>query len=186
MKSDPIQDYILRNQRNLRIAAAVGSAWPEAREKLVSGFLDRLETRLKKKLRGWKSERAGGRFFVDAYSGYYFYKPAWEGQYGLGLQCNDYGEQTVFGVYREKERIGKRPFCDELLNAVKKVQPSARSHKWWWEARMTMRSPAVDWRKPEALWRMHTDDTFLKEVAEQLLVLARTVEPIVDRLVRKK
>ena len=107
-----------------------------------------------------------------------------EGQYGMGLQCNDYGESMVFGVWREKDQIGKRPFCDELLNAVGKVQPSAHTHAWW-EARMTMHSPAPDWRKPEVLWRMHKDDTFLDEVADQLLKVAKCSKPIVNRLVRE-
>ena len=37
MKTDPIEDYILKSEHNLRIAAAVGEAWPDARERLVSG-----------------------------------------------------------------------------------------------------------------------------------------------------
>jgi hypothetical protein len=185
MKTEPIQDYILKSEHNLRIATAVGEAWPEAREKLVADFLDRLDTRLKRKLKGWEFERLGGRFFVDAYSGYYFWKPAWEGQYGLGLQGNEYGERMVFGVYREKERIGKRPFSEELFNAIVTLHPSARTHAWW-EARMTMSSPAPDWRKPEVLWQMHKDSKFLEDVAEQLLAVTKISEPIVDRLARKK
>ena len=69
MKTDPIQDYILKSEQNLRIAASVGEAWLDAREKLVSTFLDRLETRLKRKLKGWEFTR-DGRFFVDGYPGY--------------------------------------------------------------------------------------------------------------------
>ena len=52
MKSDPIQDYILKSEGNLAVAAAVGEAWPEVRQKIVSGFLDSLESRLTKKLQG--------------------------------------------------------------------------------------------------------------------------------------
>lgn len=67
MNNESIQDYILKSEHNLGIAAAVSDAWPEAREKLVSGFLGRLDSHLKKKLKGWKSELCGGRFFVEAY-----------------------------------------------------------------------------------------------------------------------
>lgn len=114
MKTNPIQDYILKSEHNLRIAAAVGEAWPDAREKLVSAFLDRLDTRLKRKWKGWEFERQRGRFFVDAYPVYYFWKPAWEGQYALGLQCHEYGERMIFGVTREKARIENRPFSEEF------------------------------------------------------------------------
>jgi len=185
MKTEPIQDYILKSEQNLRIAAAVGEAWPDAREKLVSTFLDRIDMRLKRKLKGWKFERWGGRFFVDAYPSYYFWKPAWEGQYYLGLECNEYGQRMIFGVMREKARIGKRPFSEQLLNAVRKVQPSARTHSWW-EARITMRAPAADWRKPKVLWQIHKDAKFLESVEEQLLEVAINSAPIIDRLARKK
>ena len=90
----------------------------------------------------------------------------------------------VIGVYREKETIGNRPFCDELRRAVKEGFPSATINGWW-EARIPLESPAADWRKPEVLWQMHKDEKFLEDVAEQLLELAKISEPIVDKLVRE-
>lgn len=185
MKSEPIQDYILKSEHNLRIAEAVGEAWTEARKKLVSGFLDRLDLRVKKKLKRWESGPWNGRFFVDRWAGYYFWKPAWEDQYGLGLQCNEYGKRMLFGVYREKDSIGKRPLSVELLNAIAKLYPSASANSWW-EAKVMMQSPAADWQKPEVLWRMHKDKNFLDDVAEQILGVARVSESIIDRLARKK
>ena len=93
----------------------------------------------------------------------------------------------IFGVSRaeDKEHIKKQPHCDEVLIAVKKINPDA-SAGGWWEARMTMHSPAADWRKPEILWRMHTDGKFLNDVAKQLLEVAEISEPIIDRLVLRK
>jgi hypothetical protein len=49
-----------------------------------------------------------------------------------------------------------------------------------------MQSPAADWRKPEVLWRIHKDKSFLDDVAEQLLGVAEVSESIIDRLARKK
>ena len=97
----------------------------------------------------------------------------------------NHGEQIIFGVVREKQRIGKQPLSEELLNAVRNVQPSARMDSWW-AARITMSAPVADWRKPEVLWQMHKDDKFLDSVAEQLLEVARISEPIIDRLERRK
>jgi hypothetical protein len=184
MKTEPIQDYILKNERNLRIAAAVGDAWPEAKEKLVSGFLDRLELRLTKHLKGWTFNR-WERFLVDGWPSYNFWRPLWEDQYYISLQADNYGETISFGVGRNKDEIAKRPFCPKLLNTVRRLHPSARPHGWW-EARATMRSPEPDWRKPEVLWRMHKDADFLQQVADQLLEVAQASAPIIDRLARKK
>jgi hypothetical protein len=182
MKTDTIEDYILKNEHNLRIAAAVGEAWPEARDRLVSAFLDRLDTRLKRKLKGWEFARAG-RFFIDAYPGYYFWKPTWK-RYNLGLQCHEYGARMLFGVEIEQKYVGKTPVSEDLLEAVRKLQPSARANAWW-AVRIVMRTPAPDWRKPEVLWQMHKDGKFLDTLAEQLLDVARVSEKIINRLERK-
>lgn len=183
MKTEPIQDYILKNKDNLRIAAAVGEAWPEARAKIVARFIDRLDTRLKKSLKGWKSEPYGC-FFVDSYANYAIWKPSWDGHYYVTLQCENYGQKMFYGILRDEKIIGKRKFCSDLLAAIKQHDPSGRSTKYS-EVVMEMRSPATDWRKPEVLWRIHTDSRFLDEVVGQLLQIARISEPIIDRLVRK-
>ena len=99
---------------------------------------------------------------------------------------NVHGKETIFGVYRDKDNIGKRPHCEELLHAVASELQLPVKGDLWWEARIRMNNPASDWSKPEVLWRMHTDTKFLDDVAEQLLDVARISEPIVDRLARKK
>ena len=185
MKIDPIQQFILANEQNLRIAAAVGEEWPKARAQIASGFLDRLKLRLEKQLKGWEFALDDGKFFEKAWAGYYLGKADWKSQYHIGLQCGESGRQIGFGVSREADSIGKRPHSAEVLDAVKKLHPSASSYKWW-EAWIAMRSPAFDWTRSEVLWRMHTEEAFLEDVAVQLLEVTKCVEPILDRLVRKK
>jgi len=184
MKNEFIQDYILKSKTNLGVAAAVSEAWPEAREKMVSGFLGRLDSHLKRKLKGWKSEPWGGRFFVDAYPGFYISKPAWE-HYSVGLQCGEYGSRVVLGIARDTPDTRKLPLFPPLLNAVQQILPSAKSQAWW-EARVNMHSPAPDWRNPEVLWLMHKDGAFLTDVANQLLEIVGVSERIIDQLARKK
>ena len=184
MKTETIQDYILKNVNNLQIAATVGEAWPEARDRLVSDFLARLDSRLKKKLKGWEIGPYGGRFFLEAYPGYYLTKNGWE-HHSIGFQCGEYGDRMIIGVSRDTDDTKKVPLHEQVLTAVQKILPSAKSRSWW-EAWVTMRSPAPDWRKPEALWRMHKDTAFLTDVADQLLEIVEVSEPIIDRLVRKK
>lgn len=185
MKPNPIQEFILKNELNLRVGVTVAEAWLEARDKLSSEFLKRLDTRLKRELRGWESEPWGGEFFVDQYPGYYFWKPAWKGRYSIGLQCGNYGKSMDFGIGRDSEDTCKQPYRDELLVAMREVYPSAQ-HYPSWEARVSMRSPARDWRDPKILLRMHTDKEFLNEVAEHLLAVANLSASLIDRLVRRK
>jgi hypothetical protein len=140
--------------------------------------------KLIKQFKGWKFD-IGGRFFIEPHPYLSFWKRAWENQYWIILQSNNYGEKMLFGVGRDAIQIAKRPFCMELLDVVRMLHPSARSTKWY-EAQVTMRSPAADWRKTEVLWRMHTDKLFLNDVAEQLLEIAKNTEHIIDKLARQK
>ncbi len=184
MTADPVQKFLLKNKRNLRIATTVGEAWLETREQIVADFLKRLETRLKGKLKGWHFEGPKEPFFVARIPCFYFAKTAWSDEYSLALQANKYGKRMEIGVYRDYDTISKRRFSNELLNAIKSVYPTAHPENWW-EARVFMQSPAADWRKPDVLWRMNKDSKFLVEVAGQLLEVARLSEPIIDGLVRK-
>ena len=184
MKSDPIQDYILTSEQNLCIAATVYETWPEARDQLVSEFLNRLRLKLLAQLNNWEFGKSE-RFFIDRDPCWYFWKPAWTDQYSVILQCPNYGERMQFGLSRDETHIKNRSFCPEALDAVKTIHPSAKAVPWY-EALVTMRSPSPDWRRPEVLWRMRVDIKFLDDVAEQLLEVAKIVEPIIDGLVRKK
>ena len=184
--NDPIQVHILASHENFRIAAAVVDAWPSSRDEIVAGFHQRLGALLMEKLNGWEWHPYGAKndtFFVDNCAGFSFWKSTWNDYY-LCLMAGNFGAKMAFGVVREKPTIGNRPFCDELFRAVRDIHPSA-TRNGWWEAVIKMRAPAADWRSPDVLWRMHTDQTFLDNVATQILEVARISEPLIDRLTRK-
>lgn len=184
MKSNPIHDYILKSKSNLSVASAIETEWPEARAKLVSAFLGRLGARLKKKLKGWDGGPWESRFFLDQWAGFSVEKPAWK-QRAIALQCIRFGDGMQMGVCRATKDTGKLPLHEPLLLAVRQVFPSATSSSWW-EACVTMHSPAPDWRKPEVLWRIHKDPAFLIDVANQLLEIAEVTAPIIDGLAKKR
>ena len=52
----------------------------------MSGFLDRLETQLMRKLKGWKPSREGNFFKTGA--GYYIAKPEWGESYWIAFECS--------------------------------------------------------------------------------------------------
>ena len=186
MTTTPIHKFILKNKDNLRIAATVAEAWPEIREQIAGKFLDQLEIRLKKNLNVWHFER-WERFFIHNCPCFNFWKLDWKSEYYMALQFGNYGQQISFGVQRneDEKHIHTRLHCDKALIAVQKIHPSAKSEPWW-ESKVFMRYPADNWLKPEVLWRMHNgDESFLKNVAEQLLEVAKASEPIIDGLVRE-
>lgn len=183
MNTKPVQEFITRSEENLRIAEAVAEAMPGVREKLAVGFLIRLDARMQAALPGWKSYRDKG-FFIASQATYSISKPSWNGGYGIALQFSDRGRRIVFGVCRDKGKLGNRPLCDELIIAMRRIHPAAINHEWW-EAQIPMERPAADWRKQEELWRMHSDEGFLNDVSDQLLEVARISEPFVDELVEK-
>ena len=187
MITDGIEKCILKNENNFRIGAAVIAVWPKVTQRIVTGFLARLETRLKKELKEWQFSQNSGHFFESRNGSFDFCKPAWADEYSLGLQAEGHGSQMVFGVWRRHDidRIRKRAFSNELLGAIVKNYPTAKLAGEWWEARVFMQSPASDWRNLDVLWQIKTDSKFLDDVARQLLEMAEISEPIIDRLVQK-
>jgi len=183
MKASVIHEFILADEQNFKIAAAVENAWSETVQLIVTGFMDALDTRLKNELPGWVFDRYQ-TCYVDSWASYYFWKPAWGELYGIYLAWGSHGAEMDFGVYRELREIKKRPHFDDVLAAVRKVAPSAIKRPWW-EARIRMKHPASDWRSPDVLWRMRTDTTFLDEVFVQLLDVAKVSETPLDKSLKK-
>jgi hypothetical protein len=186
MTTDSLKTFILKSEDNFRIGVTVIGVWPEIRQQIVAGFLARLETRLKKELKGWQF-RQNEHFIKDRSASFDFCKTAWADEYTIGLAADEHGSQMAFGVclQDEKDWIRKRPFSNELLRAIVNGYPTAKLAKPYWAAKVFMQSPASDWQKPDVLWQMKTDSTFLDDVAGQLLKVAEISEPIIDRLVRK-
>lgn len=184
-QTESMEDFILKSESNLTTAATVFEAWPQVRTSLVSEFFNRVQAQLTAKLKGWKSELQGD-FFNERYPGFLVWKPGCKGWYYVRLECYNYGQKMIFGVWRNEDQIMGRPFSKEMLAAVKAHYPSARARALWWEAVVTMHVPAKDWRTPDVLWRMRTDNGFLDDVVKQIVEVAKLSEPIIDRLVQKK
>lgn len=195
---NPVKEFILQSEQNLRIAIAVSEAWPEARRDIADRFIRQLESDLRPRLKGWIFEHYRLHPERERLS-FYFYKPDWKGplpgagsdeqpQYYVNLEFGG-GQATIFGLARNERisRIGASTFSPAALAAVGKAITGTRVRaKKWWEAMATLQAPGDDWSDVAILWRMHQDPEFRKEVARQLLDVARACEAVVDRLVRSK
>lgn len=177
-----LEQFILKDEKNLYIAEAISRALPETRKRIGETFLTKLSANLVTALPGWKTE-TWQSCFEHSYATYYLHKPAWKTQYYINLQFTEFGHKILIGIQRnvELDLISARPFSAEIFSAVASLYPSTKSNKWW-EGVAVMRSPATDWGTPEVLWRVYQDPTFLNAVTEQMLALAKATEPILDRL----
>jgi hypothetical protein len=181
MSTKLIQNFILQSEENLRIAAAVAETWPDVRRELMSSFLDRLDTRLTRE--GWKPWRNSD--FLKPYADYYIAKPEWGESYWIGFECYPNWRQIDIGIYWEPGKMPEQGIA-ELLTALQKIHPSAKSHPGLRWVYAKLRSPEPDWSKPDVLWRMHNDPKFITDFANELLAIAKVTEHIIDRLVRNK
>jgi hypothetical protein len=173
-----IADYIIGNERNLRLSEAIyASSYENARERIMKGFFERLTKRMLKDFPGWKG-RYDEPFFIDQYGAYDFSNPAWSDEYSIRLEAWKKGDRIIYGVWRDEEKLHKRPRSTAILMAVQKAHPSAIS-RMYYEAEVTLRSPEPDWREPEVLWRIHTDRDFLEDVAVQLLEVIELTRKLV-------
>jgi hypothetical protein len=155
------------------------------RRRIAEEFLRRLSGRLLAELPGWKSD-AWEQFFEHGYANFYVEKQSWFGEYGVTLQADCNGRRMMFGIQRDNNKtVAEWPLSGELLDAVRPVFASVKA-KQWWDVQMPMRNPASDWTTPEALWRMHADQSVLDMVADQMLIVAKTTESIIDRITEKK
>jgi len=183
MTTKPIQEFIIQGEENLRIAAAVAETWPEARRQLMSSFLNRLQTQLTRKLKGWEPWRDSD--CLKAGAGYYITKPEWRESYWIGFDCWDDCSKIYIGISWETDNARNQAHA-ELLTALQTRYPSAKYNPRWPWVFAQLRSPAPDWSKPDVLWRMHKDPEFVTDLANQLLEIVKVSEHIIDRLVRKK
>jgi hypothetical protein len=179
----PLIDFILESERNLRVAEAAFESFEGARDQIIRGFCQRLGQRLNKKLIGWQFEYRWP-FFTDRYGAFDLWKPTWRDQYHLRLEAWDYGARMIYGVWRDEGNIPRRPFTGEILTQVKKAHPSAKA-RIYYEAEVRLRSPEPDWRPIDVLWQIHTDRSFLADVAGQMLEIVTLTEKIIDSVVAK-
>jgi hypothetical protein len=176
----PISDFITESERNLMVATAVYEQYEPARDNLVAAFFKRLESDLAARLQNWQFEYSPP-FFIDRYGAFGAFKPTWKNRYQIRIEAVDSGNRMVYGVWRHEDLLKGVPRSADLLATVRRKLPSATSRAWY-EAEIRMTSPATDWRKPNVMWRMQSDESFRKEIATLMIELIDLTGKQVDHL----
>jgi hypothetical protein len=176
----PVTEFISASRQNLEIAEAIYAQYEMARERIIQGFFARLGENLINKLPGWSREYAP-TFFMERYGQFSIWKESWQGHYRFAIEAYDWGAGMIGGVWRDENALGGVSRNSEILAAINKLHPRDRCRdRVWFEAEVTLRSPAADWRKPEVLWRIHSDAQFLAEVEALFLGWVKSAERLVD------
>jgi len=178
----PVKEFITASPQNLEIATAIYEQYTAAREQILKNFFERLGKRLMADLPGWGYEY-GPPFFTDQYGVFRIFKDSWKRRYEFVLEAYRWGERMNWGVWRREESLNGKPRSPEILAAVKKAFPAAKSRVYY-EAEIPITSPATDWQKPDVLWRLHSDREFLREVEGLFKTLIEIAEGPVDKCVK--
>jgi hypothetical protein len=153
-----VKGFITESERNIEIASAIYEQFPAARQDIVREFFRKLAADLERKLPGW-STRYDPPFFDHQYGAFGIFKNTWNELYEVRIEAFKGGESMIYGVWRDERLLRRGARSEKLLAEVRKNVPDATSRQWY-EAEIRMTSPAKDWRKPNVLWRMHSDKTF--------------------------
>ena len=178
----PVSQFITESERNLEIASVIYEQYEAARQQIVKEFFDRLTADLKAKLPGW-SFRYSEPFFDARHGAFDMFKKPWKERYRIRIEAYQFGVSMGFGVWRDRDLVRGIPFSAELLAAVKEDFPRATSRDYF-EAEISMTSPAPEWRTPKALWQIHSDEAFRAEVEALLLQIVTLTEEHIDALVK--
>jgi len=180
----PVSRFIGESERNIEIANVIYEQYEDAREDILRGFFERLAAGLKAKLPDWSS-RYTEAFFTTRYGAFDLFKSAWLERYTIRVEAYDWGHGVIYGVWRDAESLHNIPLNAKLFSTVKGKFPQTTSRAYY-EAEIPMLSPAKDWRTPNALWRVHSDDKFRAEVESLLLEIANLTEAQIDLMVKKQ
>ena len=180
----PVKKFIAESRENLEIATAVHKHYEDAREIIVSDFFASVSKLLKarKRFLNWETAYDGG-FFTEQFPSYRLFKKSWKKKYDIRIEAWQRGDRMIYGVWRNKELLGRVNRNSELFLAVRRKLPRARlKARDYFEAEIWMDSPEPDWRRPKALWRMAQDRRFALEVADLLSEMAELAEEHIDDL----
>ncbi len=177
----PVVEFLSLSRENLEVATVIHEQYAAARGEILKRFFEKLGDRLIQDRPEWDWGYSL-EFFVDRYGAFWVAKESWRGEYEVRIEASDWGNELVGGVWRNVSILNGREIDRAILTEFELQIPSAQAAQWY-EAYVPITSPVPDWRQPEALWRMQSDDRFLEDVASQFNLWIEIAEQHVDAVV---
>ena len=189
-----ILEYALKKE-NLGTTLDIGLAFPALRERIIVGFLDKLEKFVLDKLKQRPDASEWGIFIEDddhdlrkpplkRYQYFGFGKTSWKKQYGVALQPqSDNAGDVIIGIWRqydEKTGTGVRRI-DLLFQELNNIRNG--KHSDWWEWYHFLEDLYRNWNTKEALIKLHNGEA-VEYLGQYLVNIIEVAAPIIDAHVR--
>ena len=183
-------------KENLETALDIGFAFDDLRERIIVGFLSKLE---KSVLGILRQRRDGSEWHVsgnfrcsplESYASFSFGKKTWGNQYGVALQSHAANAcEVIIGVerwYDDKTNKGARRFQpkDHLRKKLNhKIRNGVANDNRYWEWRHHLDDPYRNWNGKETLIKLHNGEA-VKVIGLYLVKIIKVAAPIIDRHVQ--
>lgn len=185
--SDPValktvQDFALKSEADLKTALLVAEAVPGMKERIVTEFLQALQQKLmQEKPKGWQVTPDIPNVYGERYAGISIYQAHWKERYWISLEAQEWGKETVVGVWRNRDKLRGGP-NPNMLEKFRDAKWPGKANRWWeWYYRVP--SEYGHWHGTEALVNMQfkTGET-LSYFAAAILKAAKLAAPILNQM----
>ena len=187
--SDPLQEqtvreFILENEGNIDIAVQVTRAFPTIQRQILQRTLDGLEKQLQSRSgKEWEIWNNRDEVLSKRYSGFSFRRATWGDVYVL-LEIQREEENTVIGLWRDRQRMKIASLDAALTDAFAKLPGKANRWWAWYEA---VPPDYGNWNAAPALAAMQFRQKEIVDYwAKQMLLVHKIASPVLDRFFAKK
>lgn len=181
-----VQDFALKSEADLKTALLVAEAVPGMKERIVTDFLQSLQQKLvQEKPKGWEVTQDIPNVYGERYARIGIWQTQWRDNYFISLEAQEWGKETVLGVWRNREKLRGSPNPD-MLDRFRDGKWPGKSNRWWeWYQRVPREYG--HWQEAEALVNMkfNTRET-LDYFAAGMLKAAKLAAPLLNEMTSKR
>lgn len=149
-----IIDFILKNKKNIALAASIHNVFDDIRKEIIKGFTSVLCKTLEQKLSpsvGWEISANGLiNDQLGPWTGLGVRKSHWPEKMGVGIEAQKIGAMNwIYGVWGKEGYVSAPALKANLDN---KISFGSASTQWIWYRNLN--EPWRNWNTPESLMSM--------------------------------
>lgn len=182
MTQKTVCEFAMQSETDLRTAILVAEAVPDMKRQIVSGFLQELHNTLASELRkGWRITEQIPDFFGERWARFAIWKDAWDEKYLINLEGQNFGRETILGVWRDRDGLKREP-NPQVLERFRIANWPGRPNRWWeWYVRIPASFGNLN--EADALTNLRFNRPKALSYFKQAMLKAATIaEPLIDKM----